>query len=238
LFNGQWAAAEDFASKALTLNPDSPDALDAQMTIYANAGYRKKALSVAGRLQALAPDAVGWKQDIAEVMWENGETDAPTKVLESLIDRPSGPTSLAMMYASAGRLQDAAGVLETALKGPGTLPDTWPESFRIAAGYLRKAPAHIVLPADPPHLDRVGFAYLYIGAPEHAFDNFEDWIKSGQVGGQGNSFSYVWNASYAPARKTDNFKKFARDALLVDYWRQRGWPDLCRPEGADDFVCD
>jgi hypothetical protein len=24
----------------------------------------------------------------------------------------------------------------------------------------------------------------------------------------------------------------------VDYWRARGWPDLCRPMGADDFVCD
>jgi hypothetical protein len=25
---------------------------------------------------------------------------------------------------------------------------------------------------------------------------------------------------------------------LVDYWRERGWPDLCRSVGADDFVCD
>ena len=25
---------------------------------------------------------------------------------------------------------------------------------------------------------------------------------------------------------------------LVDYWRARGWPDLCRPMGVDDFVCD
>ena len=27
-------------------------------------------------------------------------------------------------------------------------------------------------------------------------------------------------------------------AGLVDYWRERGWPDLCRPMGANDFVCD
>ena len=25
---------------------------------------------------------------------------------------------------------------------------------------------------------------------------------------------------------------------MVDYWRARGWPDLCRSMGADDFVCD
>jgi len=25
---------------------------------------------------------------------------------------------------------------------------------------------------------------------------------------------------------------------LANYWRARGWPALCRPVGADDFVCD
>ena len=26
--------------------------------------------------------------------------------------------------------------------------------------------------------------------------------------------------------------------LVLGYWRARGWPDLCRPMGADDLVCD
>jgi hypothetical protein len=29
-----------------------------------------------------------------------------------------------------------------------------------------------------------------------------------------------------------------RNAGFVEYWRARGWPDLCRPLGTDDFVCD
>ena len=41
-----------------------------------------------------------------------------------------------------------------------------------------------------------------------------------------------------PVRKTERFKALVRKAGLVDYWRARGWPDLCRPMGADDFVCD
>ena len=45
-------------------------------------------------------------------------------------------------------------------------------------------------------------------------------------------------APYAPVRKTERFKAFVRNAGLVDYWRAKGWPDLCRPMGADDFVCD
>jgi hypothetical protein len=47
-----------------------------------------------------------------------------------------------------------------------------------------------------------------------------------------------WDPLYAPLRKTERFKTLMRDAGLVDYWRERGWPDLCRPVGADDFVCD
>jgi len=25
---------------------------------------------------------------------------------------------------------------------------------------------------------------------------------------------------------------------IVDYWRKNGWPNRCRPQGAEDFVCD
>jgi hypothetical protein len=44
--------------------------------------------------------------------------------------------------------------------------------------------------------------------------------------------------SFAPVRKTDRFKRLVHAYGIVDYWRARGWPDLCRPVGADDFECD
>jgi hypothetical protein len=39
-------------------------------------------------------------------------------------------------------------------------------------------------------------------------------------------------------RKTEPFKKVARDLGLVEYWRVRGWSAQCRPAGTDDFVCE
>ena len=48
----------------------------------------------------------------------------------------------------------------------------------------------------------------------------------------------IWEPLNAPLRKTERFKAFVRKAGLLDYWRARGWPDLCRPMGADDFTCD
>ena len=82
----------------------------------------------------------------------------------------------------------------------------------------------------------MAFVYLYAGAPERALEWVERDVEAGyQV--PGFNFS-LWHPSYAPARKTERFKKYVRAAGLVDYWRARGWPDLCRPVGADDFVCD
>lgn len=47
----------------------------------------------------------------------------------------------------------------------------------------------------------------------------------------------VWSPAFLEARKTERFKQLARKAGLVDYWRARGWPDLCHPTTGDDFVC-
>ncbi len=235
---GKPVAAEDLISKALALDPYNPDALALHMEVLSNVGLQKKALVTEQRLRALEPYVPTWNQDAAEILWENEQYDTAIKIMKSLIARPSGPASLAMMYASLGRYADAADVFETAVKAdrgkdPG-LEDRW----HTAAVLLRAAPAKTVLPKDPPHLQRASFVYLYVGATDHALDYYEDTIKSGLVGGQGNNFGYLWHVSYAPVRKTDRFKTFLRNAGIVDYWRRRGWPDLCKPRGADDFVCD
>jgi hypothetical protein len=36
----------------------------------------------------------------------------------------------------------------------------------------------------------------------------------------------------------ERFKAFTRKAGYVDYWRAKGWPDLCQTVGTDDFARD
>jgi hypothetical protein len=123
-------------------------------------------------------------------------------------DRTStAPTSLAMMYASLGRYNDAADVLETASspavassqagRASGTPP---PLSFEQLC---ESCPA-----AKPSALAACQLRLLVCRRPDHALDYYEDTIKSGLTGGQGNNFGYLWHASYAPVRKTDRFKRF------------------------------
>ena len=94
-------------------------------------------------------------------------------------------------------------------------------------------------PHDARHLadfPTIHAFFLYVGAPDRALDYREDSLKIGNA--LVATLPSMWGQPYASIRKTDRFKTFIRKAGLVDYWRARGWPDLCRPMGADDFVCD
>ena len=49
---------------------------------------------------------------------------------------------------------------------------------------------------------------------------------------------YFWAPVMREIRQTSRFKEFVREIGLIDYWKEYGWPDLCRPLGKDDFECD
>ncbi len=79
------------------------------------------------------------------------------------------------------------------------------------------------------------FVYASVGAFDRALDHPE---REAQILFWPDFGKTMWSAVMAPARKTERFKRFARSAGLVDYWRERGWPEFCRPIGADDFACE
>ena len=47
----------------------------------------------------------------------------------------------------------------------------------------------------------------------------------------------VWLPSMHDVRQLPRFKAFVTELGLVEYWREFGWPDLCRPIGDEDFAC-
>ena len=73
----------------------------------------------------------------------------------------------------------------------------------------------------------------YFGDSEFALDALEKGISIHS----GGLFA-IWYPAMREVRKTPRFKEFVRDIGLVDYWKEFGWPDLCRPVSNDDFECD
>ena len=82
----------------------------------------------------------------------------------------------------------------------------------------------------------LSYVYAYIGALERGLEEPERLIAQGN-GLTAVTSRHLWSPEYAPLRKTERFKSLMRAAKWVDYWRAKGWPDLCHPVGADDFVC-
>jgi len=190
----------------------------------------KEALRLRERLRALDPLVPVYNQSTARLMVANGQISAGIAILEP--DLSTGERRnvfLAEAYAVNGRFADAA---DTLLR---ITTEIDRRSVEDAALLLRSAPRKTDAPEKLPALVAdLGFVYAYVGAPERVLEYPEASVKQGIL----SPVFAVWRPAAAPIRKTARFKALVRNAALVDYWRARGWPDFCRPIGADDFICD
>jgi tetratricopeptide (TPR) repeat protein len=221
---------ETVQSKVLVLDPNNPEALHGYALGLSLVGHAKEALPVRQRLLELEPAGPNFVVRTALVLWLVGQNDAAIAMLRDLPPDRSG--QLARIYASMGRYNEAIDVLEKLPSG--TYP---PETVKEAVRLLRTAPTKVASPESLPPLGSLGWVYLYVGAPDRVLEVYDRGVAARYLAGAGDPDS-LWHPSYAPVRKTERFKAFARNAGMVEYWRAKGWPELCRPTGADDFVCD
>ncbi len=232
---GKLVEADDLLRKALSLDAGNSDALNLQMALFADVGRLKDALAIAERLHVLEPAVPAFNADFGRILWENGRNNEAIDVLKPVLEFGASRPALAMIYSSMGRYKDAAGVLEH-----DGLELSRRQSIQ-AARILRAAPAKApAADTDPPLYSRpfpVDFVYLYTGYPERALGSFEQVVKMGGPVIFGDLPGLMWHPSYAPARKTERFKRLMRDIGNVDYWRVKGWPEFCQPTTGDDFTC-
>jgi TolB-like protein/Tfp pilus assembly protein PilF len=223
----RWAAAEDLYRKALELDPNDPDVLASYGRFLLHIGRVKESIRIRQQAVALEPLVPLYATDLADSLMADGQGDAAVKVIETTPPRQAfGREILAKAYAMAGRFDDAAAqILRTNNRNMFA-----PEAARLIRSAPAKAGDPSALPAWPGRLD---FVYGYVGAPERLLDYPERAMEADEL-----YFAVVFDSQYAPVRKTERFKTFVRNAGLVDYWKARGWPDLCKPVGANDFVCD
>jgi TolB-like protein len=229
---GKLLDREDALKRALELEGSNPEVLQVYSLEVAMFGRVKEALALRETLRAIEPLVPVFNSNTSYVLWLDGQNQAAlamAKVLpEDLANRAA---DLARVYASMGKYREAADVLnEFADKRENAAESA---RFRAMADLLRKAPGPVRnedLP-DGGSLNGGGlnFVYAQVGAPERAAVG----LPSTGIGA-----SNYLHPSYAGVRKTGAFKAWARETGLVEYWGARGWPDVCRPVGADDFECD
>jgi TolB-like protein len=229
LQHGELTAAEDLYSKALAIDASNPDAPNQYSILLAGVGRLKEALAMRRELLALEPFVPIFKTRLSNSLWLNGDDEA---AIAMLMDLPGNgrAADLARIYASVDRFADAAAAIRE------ITPETYiAGAVDSAARLLESASTTTASPQGLPNLGRLGFVYLYAGAPNRVIESYKEAADEGYwfVGP-----TLLWHHSYAAVRKTNDFKTYLRAAGLVDYWRAKGWPEFCRPIGADDFECD
>jgi adenylate cyclase len=225
-----WGAAEDLLLQALDIDPYDPDVLASRGWFFMRTGRVKEALASMEQARVLEPLAPGFRQGLVWTKLANGQVNESIALLEGVHDPRCGYFSLlAQTYAMAGRYDDAANAILSGCRN--TFGD--PKASEEAASLIRSAPTKVNDPASLPALHVwLSFVYGFVGTPERIMDYPERELA---VDNQG--FNAVFAATFIPVRKTERFKTYVRNVGLVDYWKARGWPELCKPVGANNFEC-
>ena len=147
---------------------------------------------------------------------------------------------LSWLSAGAGDIEGGAKQHAYADKGFGTtfsideLEAIYRGTFQGEA--QRQAGLRIV--ASRPDDDWVPTLLLQLGEPARSFAAFEH----GKSGLSDAYLNWLWQTESwsRKARQDASFQGFAKRIGMVDYWKQFGWPDLCKPtpaKGPDAFAC-
>jgi hypothetical protein len=52
-----------------------------------------------------------------------------------------------------------------------------------------------------------------------------------------NAWWVLWDPDMVEFRKDPRFAELVSELGLMDFWRDHGWPDFCRPDG-DSLFCE
>jgi TolB-like protein/Flp pilus assembly protein TadD len=156
-------------------------------------------------------------------------------------DSPFGALMLEMYDAAHGDTQEAAREFANSTGRMGTkIPPLDLQAIYLGtygdASQRREALDVVAAHADD---DWAPTLLLQLGEPARAFDLYEH----GHSGLSDGFMNWLWQPEpwSRKARRDPAFQGFARRIGMVDYWKQNGWPDLCRPQpaaGDDAFACD
>jgi tetratricopeptide (TPR) repeat protein len=229
---GNWAEAEDIYRQAFALDPNEPNVLGRYGAWLNNVGRNREAISISRKVRALDPLLPRNAYDEAMDLQALGQYEASIPLLEGMRpdDMPDDVRNRSLAQAYAG-LREYAKAADLLLASKGDVYSR--QSIEDAARLLRAAPAQASAPL-PELQGQLRFVYAYVGAADRILAPVEQQVARRYI----FSLSSLWDPEYAPTRKSERFKRLMRNAGLVDFWRARGWPDLCRPMGANDFVCD
>jgi TolB-like protein len=227
--------------QALERDPNDAEVMNAYANQLWELGYLKEALEVRDRQHRLEPLVFIYNFLRAETLAANGMLDQAVRDWVAARPNPAAGAIrlIAPAYAQLGRFDEAIEAIragaEATVATAGARPPPQIQvdaAVKVLMAAADKAPPP---PQLPDFSEDLVFVYAYTSTPERMLDAFQ---QAAGINRPGTNLRYTWWPLPSSVRKTERFKTLMREAGFVDIWRMRGWPDRCRPVGADDFECE
>jgi TolB-like protein len=231
---GNWADAEAGFFFATNLDPNDATAQQWYSLLLRRVGRLSKALEVAQRALELDPASPVINNNLAETYMTLGYDEQALKfrrAAEDLGFDASGTVDIVELMA-VDRRGDLAGWLGMLKAAPNN--QELPERYFELIGAVRTDPSRwpeldaLIETGEPGIPEESLFAfYVIMGRPERALE-----IALANPVVPDVDPGLLWLPEAAPLRRLPRFGELAAAIGLVEYWKQYGWPDDCRPAGA------
>ena len=230
-----WIGAEEAHLKSLSLLEDQPN-LNRYGSFLIRTGHSAAALEQYTKSVALEPVTRGeivhfdvamaqGRLADAKVAWARRPNYLPNKGGDLTIALHEGdPVEIKAIMAA----KDPTEISTIALYAP--VLEVF-DSREMALSTLRAVYAD----SDslwPTKLTDIALLAAYFGDAELALQTMREEARLGSP-----RLYVAWYPIMADVRKSQAFNDFVTEINLVEYWRESGWPELCRPLGTDDFEC-
>jgi Tfp pilus assembly protein PilF len=234
----EWASAQEYYETALKHDPASADIMEDYAYLLLNSLQLKAAKKVIDRMLALDPYVAGFYGVAIDFYNTLGEFDKRDKYIQTALDiNPEIITLQRWNYVRLlqyGELQKAHSYVDQVNQPDSARAEGYHKMIdwmAVQEQQLDKAMQDLVV-------SRSLFAYVS--------GNYELWLKSRWRQPEPPSF-ISFSRVVAPIMTLEESKQrlanprtheLVQALRLPEYWREVGWPDMCRPVGEHDFVCE
>lgn len=232
----QWEEGWDLFQRALAINRNTEN-LGHLANMYMRSGRSVDALRIHREADALSPLGSQPRGYQLTVLIQLGLADEASELATRVVSRvmPYTGITVAVNFGSPDDIREAIEALPTT--DPASRYLFRPllehlESPRDAIALLREVRRNSDL-AWPWKNGNIALMAAYFGDPELAGDVLQGELRSAAL-----RLGMLWYPVMSDMRKRPEFKAFLRDIKIVEFWKNHGWSDFCRPVGGEDFVCE
>ena len=229
-----WARCMDLFHRALTLDPADSDCRTVYAYWLAGIGYVDAALREV---------EIGWSSDPlnfnanfvrGRILDTVGRHEEATQYLDS---RPVPAGTVYSRWHNAIWRRDYAAARDLAAAMPAD--DGYHDSY-VAATEALIDPTQWpqVLPRIEASERVTGrYNFLHLESPYKDYPVAINELGKMQRDGWPSYYLLLWMPEYSALRLDPAFQDFLKRTHIIDYWRARGWPPQCKPDG-DGARCD